>query len=159
MVALDDHGLAAQTGLHHVRIDGALCQEIHGADLLGLGLKDPDELLADDLALGLRIGDTGQPGEEAVLGVDPAHVHMELVGHDLLHLIALVLPQQTVIHEATGQLIAHGTLQQGGSHRAVHAAGESQQHTATANLGPALRHGLLQIGRHGPLGGEAADAV
>ena len=38
---------------------------------------------------------------------------MELVGHDLLHLIALVLPQQTVIHEDTGQLIAHGTLQQG----------------------------------------------
>ena len=84
---------------------------------------------------------------------------MELVGHDLLHLIALVLPQQTVIHEDTGQLIAHGTLQQGGGHGAVHAAGEGQQHTAAADLGPALRHGLLQIGRHGPLGGEAADTV
>ena len=74
-----------------------------------------------------------------VLGVDPANVHMELVRHDLLHLIALVLAQQTVIHEDTGQLIAHGTLQQGGGHGAVHAAGQSQQHTAAADLGPALR--------------------
>ena len=51
VVALDDGGLAAQTGLHYIGIDGALSQKIHGADLLGLRLKDPDELLTDDLAL------------------------------------------------------------------------------------------------------------
>ncbi len=60
VVALDDGGLAAQTALDHVGVDGALCEEIDLADLLGLFLEDADELLADDLALALRLGDTGQ---------------------------------------------------------------------------------------------------
>ena len=159
MVALDDHALAAQTGLHHVGIDGALRQKVHGADLLGFLLKDADEFLADDLPLPLRIGHAHQLAQEPGPGVDAAHVHVELVLHDLLHLVALVLPQQTVIHKDARQLIAHGALQKRGGNGAVHAAGQCQQHAPAADLAAALRHGLVQIGRHAPLGGEAANAV
>ena len=60
VVALDDGGLTAQTALDDIGVDGALCEEIDLADLLCLFLKDADELLADDLALALRLGDTGQ---------------------------------------------------------------------------------------------------
>ena len=159
MVTLDDGALAAQTGLHHVGIDGALGKEVHSADLLGLLLKHADEFLADDLALALRLGDAGQLGQKARAGVDTANVHVELVLHHLLHLIALVLAQQAVIHEDAGQLIAHGALQQGSGHGAVHAAGQGQQHAAVADLTAALGHRLLHIGGHGPLGAEAADGV
>ena len=36
VVALDDGRFAAQAALDHIRVDGALCQEIYLTDLLGL---------------------------------------------------------------------------------------------------------------------------
>ena len=159
MVTLDDGAFAAQTRLYHIGIDRTLCQKIYRADLLGLFLKHADKLLADDLAFALRLGDTGQLGQKARPGVDTADIHMELVLHHLLHLIALILAQQTVIHKDTRQLIAHGALQQGSRHRAVHAAGQGQQHTAIADLAAALGHRLLHIGGHGPLGRETANGI
>ena len=48
---------------------------------------------------------------------------MELALHDPLYLVALVQPQQAVVHEDAGEPVAHGPLQQGGGHGAVHAAG------------------------------------
>ena len=80
VVALDDGGFAAQAALHNVRIDGALCQEIHLADLLCLLLKDADELLADDLALALGLGNTGQLAEIAVAGIHTDEVDIKAVG-------------------------------------------------------------------------------
>ena len=77
----------------------------------------------------------------------------------MLHLVALVLAQQAVVHKDARQLTAHRPLQQRGGHGAVHAAGQSQQHPAIADLLPALGHSLLQIGRHGPLRPEAADLI
>ena len=64
-----------------------------------------------------------------------------------------------MIYKDTGQLIAHGTLQKGSRHGAVHAAGQRQQHPSVADLTAALRHSLLQIGRHSPLRGKAADGI
>ena len=159
MVALDDHALSAQAGLHHIGIDGTLSQEVHRADFLGLFLKDPDEFLADDLPLVLRLGNASQLAQEARSRVDAAHIHVELMLHHLLHMVSLVLPQQSVVHKNARQLIAHRPLQKRCRHRAVHAAGQRQKHAAVADLPPALRHGFVQIGRHGPLGTEAADLV
>ena len=159
MVALDHDAFTAQAGLHHIGIDGALCQKIHSADLLGLLLEHADELLADDLALALRLGYARQLRQKTGTGVNAAHIHMELMLHHLLHLIALILAQQAVIYKDTGQLIAHGTLQKGSRHGAVHAAGQRQQHPSVADLTAALRHSLLQIGRHSPLRGKAADGI
>ena len=109
-------------------------QEVHRADLLGLFLKDPDEFLADDLPLVLRLGNASQLAQEARSRVDAAYIHMELVLHHLLHLVSLVLPQQSVVHKNARQLIAHRPLQKRCRHRTVHAAGQGQKHLAVADL-------------------------
>ena len=72
VVALDVGGAGAATGLDDVGIERALDQELDalavragvGDDLARGVLEDADELAADDLALLLRVGDTGERVEE-----------------------------------------------------------------------------------------------
>ena len=84
---------------------------------------------------------------------------MELLGHDALDHVALILAQQAVVDEDARQLVADRALQQRRRDGAVHAAGERQQHLAAADSAAAVLHGLLQIRRHRPLRGEAADLI
>ena len=149
VVALDDGGVAGAR-LDHVGVDGALGQEVHGADLLGLLLKDPDELLADDLPLALGLRDTGQLAQEALLRVHPDEVDVPLVEGGL-HLVPLVFPHEAVVHKDAGELFAHRLGQQGGYHGGVHAAGQSQEHLAGAHLLPDLLDGSFAVVPHGPV--------
>ena len=149
---------SAGAGLDHVGVDGALGQEVHGADLLGLLLEDPDELLADDLALVLRLGHAGQLQQEAGLRVHPDEIDVPL-GEGGLHLVALVQAHEAVVHEHAGELGAHGLGQQGGGDGGVHAAGEGQQHLAVAHLLPDGADGGLLVVPHGPVARGAADLV
>lgn len=48
VVGLDHCGFSAKSGLYHIRVDGSLCQEIHGSDLLCLFLEDTDKFLSDN---------------------------------------------------------------------------------------------------------------
>ena len=64
--------------LDDVGVERALGQEVDPAELRRLLLEDPDELVADDLALLLGVLDTGQPGEEPVARVDHDEVHAEV---------------------------------------------------------------------------------
>ena len=64
--------------LDDVRVERALGQEVDPAELGRLLLEDADELVADDLALLLGVLDAGQPGEEALAGVDHHEVHPEV---------------------------------------------------------------------------------
>ena len=70
--------------------------------------KYTDELCPDDLPLLLRLFCAGQLTVKTLLGIDPDEV--QLIGafrsEHRLHLVALVLAQQAVIHEDTGQLAA-----------------------------------------------------
>ena len=59
VMALDHSGVTG-AGLDHIRVNRTLSQVIHLADLFGFLLKDPDEFLADDLPLALRLADAGQ---------------------------------------------------------------------------------------------------
>ena len=157
VVALDDGGVAGAR-LDHVGVDGALGQEVHGADLLGLLLKDPDELLADDLPLALRLRDPGQLAQEQVLGVGPDEVDVPLFEGGL-HLVALVQAHEAVVHEHAGQLTAHGLGHQGRRHGGVHAAGQGQQDLAVPDLLPDLADGGLLVVAHGPVALGAADFI
>src|SRR5918994_557945 len=56
--------------LDDVRVQRALGQEVDLAQLLGLLLEDPDELVADDPPLLLRIDDAGKPGDEPLARID-----------------------------------------------------------------------------------------
>ena len=69
------------------------------------GLELADEQLADDLALGLGVGDAGEGVEEAVLGLHVDQLDAELAGEGLLDLLALVLAHQTGVDEDAGELV------------------------------------------------------
>ena len=163
MVALDHGGFAAQTALHHVGVDGALCKEVYLADLLGFFLEHADELFADDLALALRLGDALQLAEVAVAGIHTDEVDIEAVGiaraKDRADLFLFVLTQQTVIHEHAGQLLADGLGQHSGQHGGIHAAGQGAQHLALADALPQSLDIVLHKGIHLPVAGAAADVV
>ena len=149
---------ASPARLDHIRVDGALRQEVHSADLLGLLLKDADELLADDLALALGLGDPGQLGQKARLGVHPDKVNIPL-GEGGLYLVALVLAHKAVVHEHAGELVPHRLGQQGGRNGGVHAAGQGQQHLAVPHLLPDGLDGALLVVPHRPVARGAADLI
>ena len=88
VVALDgDRWSAGEADtLDHIGIQRALRQEIGAADLLGLALEHIDEGLADELALGLGVGDAGKAVEEQRRGI---HMHQRINIHDD---ITFVLP-------------------------------------------------------------------
>ena len=87
VVALNGGGLPG-AGLNHVGVDGALCQEVHSADLLGLLLKDADELLPNDFPFALRLVHPSQFEEEAGLCVHAEEADVPL-GKGGFHLVAL----------------------------------------------------------------------
>ena len=61
---------------------------------------------------------------EAVLGIDPDKVQVEVTGRteDGFHLIALILAHKAVVHEDAGQLVADGLGQEGSGDGGVDAA-------------------------------------
>ncbi len=99
-------------------------------------LEDPDELPADDLALGLRLGDPGQRVQEPLRGVDRDQV--DPGGRDVvpLDLLALPGPQQAVVDEHAGQLVADGPVHQRGGDRGIDPAGQPADHLLVADDGP-----------------------
>ena len=108
MVGLDHCGFTAQSALYHIGIDGSLYQEVHGTDLLRFFLEHTDELFADDLSLMLRLGYTCQLAVETLLRIhtDKVQVIITVGTEDYFYLVALVLTEQAVIYEDTGQLLA-----------------------------------------------------
>lgn len=92
MVTLDDRSIAG-AGFNDVGVDGALHQVVHLAQLFGLVLEDPDELLANDLPLGLRVGNSGQLSQESGLCIHPGKMNVP-PGKGGFHLVSLVLTHQ-----------------------------------------------------------------
>ena len=136
VVALDDVGLAGAAAgrLDHVRVDGALRQPAGVGQPVGLLLEDLDEQVADDLALGLRVGHPGERGEVAVGGVHLDHPHAQVLGEGGHDLLGLLEAQQAGVHEHAGELVADGLVQQRGDHGRIHAAGEPEDHLVRAHL-------------------------
>ena len=157
MVALDD-GSDICAGFNHVGIDRTLSQIVNRADLLALFLKDADKLLTDDLSLALGIGYASQAGQEAILGIDADKVDAAVAEYSF-DLIAFILAHQAMVYKDAGELTAHCLGDQRSHNRAVHTAGQSQQHLAITNLGTDLLNGSLGIVLHGPVAGGAAHIV
>jgi hypothetical protein len=96
---LDRGRSGAAAGLDHVGIERALHQVAGIVQPLRLLLEDANELLADDLALLLRLDHPGQAAQEALLRVDSDQRHLELVAERGHHLVALVLAHQAAVDE------------------------------------------------------------
>ena len=161
MVALDRGRFAAEPGLDHVGVNRALRQKVHSTDLFSLILKDANELLADNLALALGGVLTGQLLVEAVTSIyaDKVDVELAALAKDLADLLALILAQQTVVHEHAGQLLADGLGQHGRADAGIHAARQGAEHLAVADLFAQGLDGVFHEGIHLPVTGAAADII
>ena len=135
MVGLD--GLLALGSLHRledVRVDGALRQIGDALQLAGLVGEHGDEFLADDLALGLRIGNAGKQAEEVIGRVDIDQVGVKAVLEHLDNALGLILAHEAVVDMHADELLADRLDQQRRDDGAVNAAGQRQQHLLVADL-------------------------
>ena len=100
--------------LDDVGVERALGQEVDAAglalDLGGLLLEHPDELVADDLALLLRVLDPGQAGEEALARVDHHEVHAQVLLERRAQQLRLLLAHQPVVDVDARQPVADGAM-------------------------------------------------
>ncbi len=167
VVALDVGGARTPTRLHHVRVERALHQEVDrlamdagvGHHLPSCAFEHPDELTADDLALGLGLAHPGQGGEKLLLGVDHLERHAGRVHEVALHLLGLPGAQEPVVHEDARQPISDGALHEGCRDSRVDPAGQATQHSLVTHGGTDGRHLLFDDVGHRPGGLGAGDLV
>ena len=121
-------------GLQNVGIDGSLRQKINALQLLRFVVEYLDEFLADDLPLGLGVGDARQLVEKTIDGIHIDEIRVHFVPEDLDDLLRLTLAQKTVVDVDADQLLADGLDQQRGHHAGIHAAGQRQKNLSAAHL-------------------------
>ena len=97
-------------------------------------VEDGDEFVADDLALGFGIGDSGEAGKKAVAGVDGDEVQAELFAQVLLDFEELVLAQHAVVDEDAGEAIADGAMHEDGGDGGIDSAGKRADGVALADF-------------------------
>ena len=114
--------------------------------------KHADELLADRLALRLRLGDAGQRVEEPVPRVDVDQLDAQVAPERLDHLIALALAHQPGVDVDARELVADRPVHQRRGHGGVDAAGQPADHPAVAHLRADQLDLLLDDRRHLPVG-------
>ena len=160
MVALDDRAALDRAGLNHVGVNRALREEFHALETVGLIGKAVDEFAANQLALGLRVGNARELGKEALLRIHDDQIHRELLGEHLAHGFRLVLAHKAVVDIHARQPLADGAGNQRRGDGGIHAAGKTQQHLALgANLRADGGDGLVDEGAHRPVAHAAADIV
>ena len=122
-------------------------------------LEDADELLADDLALRLRIVHSGKAVEEAVGRVDVDELDAVLLAEGGDDLLGLVLAHHPVIHEHADQAVADRAVdeQRGGGR--VDPAGEPADRARVADLRLDRAHLLLDHRGRRPLLAAAGDVA
>lgn len=96
--------------------------------------ESPDELAPDDLSFALGIGHPRQRVEEDRFGVHGDQLGAGGGDEVVLHLLAFPGAQQPMVDEHTRQPVTDGTLHQRRGHRGVHAAGQSADGVAVADL-------------------------
>ena len=151
VVALDHRRRAVgAAGLDEVRVQRALDEELGLDQPAGVLLEDADELVADRLALGLRVGDAGEAGEEALAGVDVDQLDAHRPPERLGDLLALALAHQPGVDVDARQLVADGPVHERRGDRRVDAAGQRAEHPAVADLGADAGDLLVDDRRHRP---------
>ncbi|OPZ13490.1 MAG: hypothetical protein BWZ07_00479 [Alphaproteobacteria bacterium ADurb.BinA280] len=126
-------------------------------EFVRLFLENLDEQIADNLALGFRIGDPLQGTEITLGGIDANDLDAHVLGEHRHDLIAFLPAQQAGIDEDAGQLRADGLVQQCGNHRGIHAAGQSQDDLLLTDLRAYASDLVVDNVAGGPQGSAATD--
>ena len=161
---LDDSSTAlarfiALAAFNAVRIDRTLRKEAVGAGLADLIPEDVIELLADDMALLLRIINALEFIKEMRLTVDADKVHIKQLREGLLNEIALILAHESLIDKDTCELLADCTAQKCGCNRGIHAAGKAEHDLLITDLCAELCDCFFDEIIHDPVAGKAADMI
>src|SRR5450631_3093024 len=159
VVRLDRYRWAAgeRYAFDHVGIERALRQKIRAADFFGLRVEHVDEQTADGFSLLFGIADACEFAEEKFGYINMHQRDVVVVPEQIDHGLGLVEPQQPVIDEHAGELVADRLVDQDRGDGGIDAAGQSADHLALADLGANLFDRLLAEGAHGPVAGEACD--
>ena len=80
-----------------------------------------------------------------------------LITEHLNDFVRLALPQQAVIDENAGQLVANGFVNQDGSNGRIDAARQTADDFLVANLRADRLDRLLAVGTHRPIAFETSD--
>ena len=136
--------------LYTVGIDGALCKPFGSLYLLGFGIEHLYEVAAYDFAFLLRIGHSGQVGEELLAGIHTHHIQAKalIVVH---HIAELVFAQHAVVYEDAGEPVADGSVQQHGGHGRVDTARKTQDDLVVAQLAFQFGDGGIDKGGGAPV--------
>ena len=118
-----------------VGIQRSLREELGAAELPRLGLEHVDERAADELALGLGIGDAGEARQESVAGVYVDQRDVVMLAEQADDLFGFALPQQAVIDEDAGQLVADRLVDEQRRDRRIDSARQAAEHAFAADLG------------------------
>src|SRR5438105_6368284 len=143
--------------LDNIRVERALGQEVDSTEDARLLGEDADELGANDASFFLGIGHTAQRAEKSVDGVDvhQAHPKMPLEGID--HTLRLTAPQEAVIDEDAGQLIANGAMGKRGHDRRINPTRERADHAPRTHLTTDIADRLIDERRRRPVASAATD--
>jgi len=146
--------------LDHIRIQGALGQELEVASPGGHRLEHVDERRANDLPLLLRVDHTGQGREEPVARILEHDVESELLRVSTLDLRRLVQAQETVVDKYTGQpLAADRALDEECGHRGIDSAAEPAHDASVPDLFGDPGRRLVEKRRHGPVARAPAHGL
>ena len=166
VVALDECGGVAGDGnaLDHIGVERALGEE---AVVAGIGFfqiargffEDLDELVADDLALALGVGDAFEFFQKLLGGIHCFHPDAELSGEKFFHRRRFVGAEESVVYKDAGEAVANGFVEQDGGDGGIHAAAEAEDHAAFADLLADFAAGAVDERFHRPVRCAAADAV
>ena len=91
----------------------------------------------------------------ALVGVDQRDV--VVVAEEGDDLLGLALAHQAGVDEDAGELVADRLVDQDGGDGGVDAAGEAADDAGVADLGADRCDGLVLVGGHGPVAGEAGE--
>lgn len=153
------YGALTQSALDDVGIDRSLHEIVDFAEFFCFFTEYVDEVFADYLAFALRLPDAAKIGQEPFGSVDFYQVHSSFVAEDAHNVVCLVLAEQSVIDENTGEVIAYGFVKQGRRDRAVHSAAHGAKDFAVAHLCPYCRDLFADEIGHLPVAGGVADGV
>ena len=123
-------------------------------DLLRFRFEHIDEQPSDGLALLFGIGNAGELTQKLLRCVDVDQRNIVVMAEQVDDGFGLVEPQQAVIDEHAGELIADRFMDQHGGDRQIDAAGEAANHLASAHLRADFLDRFLAEGAHRPVAGE-----
>ena len=133
VVTLDLGGLP-RAALDDVAVERALHEELGVDELARLLLEAADELLADDLAFVLGLGDAGELVEKAVARVHGDERDAERAREGLDHTFGLAHAHHALIDEHAGEARADGLVHEQRGDRRIDAPREPQDGLVVADL-------------------------